>query len=246
MTRENAVDYILCEGYQDRAFWSGLLQYLGWQSLRGELDLLRRAVRGHGRFLFRKVATQRDIIVMPYDGVHNLANAAKNYLKGDQPGLGRLILNLDSDDEDGVATGSALARVKKVVQDAKGKINGEHGPHEVAGISIWPVIWSTPAIADMSGLPAKETLEKLIVLAFNRVHPERGAAVQEWLEQEPRGEKTHGKSFAFTHFAKWHARDLSAEHSYEAPWRDPLLAKHLVEILEATGAWKSILAFDAD
>jgi hypothetical protein len=53
--------YVLCEGYDDRAFWKQWLLHLGCREARD-------AVRGEGRVAYRS-KSGRLVVVMPYKGL---------------------------------------------------------------------------------------------------------------------------------------------------------------------------------
>lgn len=122
---------------------------------------------------------------------------------------------------------------------------GDRGPHRVGNVRVYPVIWKTSGSLPEQGLPAKETLEKVIAAAICRAYPERGPRVQDWLEKAPTGSVTNGKSFAYSYFAKWYT-EHGEEFFYQAPWIDDKVAAELIAILTAAGAWDPILEFDAD
>ncbi|MGH7340868.1 MAG: hypothetical protein ACREKH_10300 [Candidatus Rokuibacteriota bacterium] len=83
-------------------------------------------------------------------------------------------------------------------------------------------------------MPAKQTLERLLTAAIGAAYPERGSAVETWLDASPHGLRLP-RSFAFSYYAKWYA-DHGAADFYESVWRDELVATELTRRLEATGA----------
>ncbi|MEE8525218.1 MAG: hypothetical protein V3T72_14880 [Thermoanaerobaculia bacterium] len=73
MTEKEAKQHVvLCEGFDDRSFWSGWLLHLGCTdpSERGKrtvTDAWGRPVKGKGRYLFRTPAGS-DVVVHPFQG----------------------------------------------------------------------------------------------------------------------------------------------------------------------------------
>jgi hypothetical protein len=77
---------VLCEGFDDRSFWSGWLLFLGCTdpSDRGKKpvkDARGRPVTGKGRYLFRTPAGS-DVVVHPFQGRFNAGGAVAEYLEG--------------------------------------------------------------------------------------------------------------------------------------------------------------------
>jgi len=107
---------VLCEGYYDRAFWSGLLQHLGCRSLRPRpggtvLDPFNTRVQG-GDHAFLSV-THRFLRVRPCQGKDQVKSAATLRLKerAGKP-LERLVINVDCDlNADGTPNASATVNL---------------------------------------------------------------------------------------------------------------------------------------
>ncbi len=99
---------VLCEGFEDRDFWAGWLGHLGCSdpTNRGEKtgkDAWGRPVRGKGRYLFRTPAGS-SVIIHPFEGRTNVRKAVGDYLQGEANRPDRLVINLDSDAENGSGT----------------------------------------------------------------------------------------------------------------------------------------------
>ena len=77
---------VLCEGFDDRSFWTGWLLHLGCDdpSQGGRTtayDKWGHPIRGRGRFAFTTAAGSC-IVVHPFGGRHNLRRALREYLTG--------------------------------------------------------------------------------------------------------------------------------------------------------------------
>lgn len=226
---------ILCEGYDDRAFWAGWLLHLGCTDLsvrpdsgrsKRILDPWGRVVSG-GQFGF---ATTRGAFVrlVPCDGGGNVAATAAQFFKQHvtHP-IGRLLVNLDADDTLDAASTSAhdiIAGIKRTNETP---------------IEVCPVIWTCDD-ETAPGLPAKQTLERLVAAAIVAAHPRRGPSVATWLDAEPRGGATH-KHHALSYLAKWYA-EHGPDDFFKALWRDAATASQLEARLRRSGAWAQVEA----
>ena len=87
-------------------------------------------------------------------------------------------------------------------------------------------------------MPAKQTLERLVTASIQTAAPDRGAAVERWLNDEPRGLRLP-KSFGYSYFAKWYS-DHGEGHFYECLWQDPDVVRELEKRLRSSGAWQTV------
>lgn len=147
----------------------------------------------------------------------------------------RLVLNLDSDAED-----SSDQRAHDVIRGIVHEFGGEmgearHGPFMVGHTQVFSLVWMCPNAEGTPGVPHKQMLERLVAASIQAAHPDRGPAVQRWLDAEPRAEVSP-KSFTYSYLAKWYA-ESGADDFFRAIWRDQAIAAQLRERLEATGAW---------
>ncbi len=229
---------VLCEGWDDRAFWTGWLLRLGCRAAEApeRRDEWGRPVAG-GRYLFFTPSGDR-IVLEPCHGRDLVARAARTYFqeKPTRP-LRRLALNVDSD-RSAAASG---AEVGQVPDDLRNLILREQLPEErdtpvVRGIEILPVVWEC-ADPPASGLPDSQTLERLVSAAIAEVYPGRGASVARWLTDPPAGEPG-SKNHALSYLAKWYASH-GQEDFYAHVWRDQQVAAALEQRLRATGAWSA-------
>lgn len=93
-------------------------------------------------------------------------------------------------------------------------------------------------------IPAKQTLERLVVAAIVAAYPQRGAGVADWLAAAPRGGDSH-KHHARSYLAKWYAEN-GPDDFYNGLWRDPKTAPELERRLRVSGAWGSVEALARD
>lgn len=171
MTRQHV---ILCEGYDDRAFWAGWLLHLGCEdpSQAGRVkvkDAWGETV-GKGKFLFTTSQGSK-ILIDPFGG-GGPRPAAATYIRSQatKP-LGRLVINLDSDATKGTSGPDAKAVVDGIVRDHREALDGTE---------IVPIIWQCDD-GESPGVPGQQTLERLVSAAIAEAYPGRGDAVASWL-----------------------------------------------------------------
>jgi len=243
---------VLCEGFEDRDFWAGWLRHLGCTDPtdRGKKtgkDAWGRPVRGKGRYLFRTPAGS-SVVVHPFDGRANARKAVGDYLQGEAHRPDRLVINLDSDAEGGagVQAEGAWEAVRQIVKHYGGEAAaGSAGPFQVGVVRIFPVIWECDDPETAPGVPKKQTLERLVTAALQAAEPERGPAVDGWLVAEPQAEVTTAKSYSYSYYAKWYGEHGVGDF-FQAIWRDEVVARQLLQRLEKTGAWETVVALVED
>lgn len=249
MTEEAGRQHVvLCEGFDDRSFWAGWFLHLGCTdpTNRGEkavTDAWGRPVK-RGKYLLLTPAGT-SVVVQPYQGRSKLRKAAKEYLRGQVYRPDRLILNLDSDAENGSEQGARQA-IRGIVRHYDGvAIADREGSYEIDGVQLASVIWECEEGDSTPGVPAKQTLERLVTASVQAAYPDRGPVVDSWLEAEPQADVTIPKSYGYSYLAKWYARH-GADDFYRAIWRDEAVAHRLRERLGATGAWAIVEDLVAD
>ena len=248
---------VFCEGYHDRAFWKGLLLRLGCTdpglppagalTRPRVLDPWRQPVTG-GRFAFVS-PTSHFIQVYPCGGKTNIMPLVRQQLlrkQATEP-VRRIIINEDADlPAAATATAATPAAVEAAVkaadpaavQDASGEWQlNLHGA--TVGVSL--VLWTTPD-PPARGVPAFQTLERLVAASICAAHGGRGDAVQDWLGSRPSPPVTDVKEFAWSYMAGWHA-PMGCEAFYSTLWNDPAVAAEIESRLQATGAWNLIQTF---
>lgn len=227
---------ILCEGYDDRAFWAGWLRHMGLRdlSLRTDSTRDRRVMDPWGRPVVRGqfgFATPSGAFVrlVPCEGGDNVPPTAVQFIKEHTTHpIARLIVNLDADDTLSARSTSARDIIANLTRT-----------HAKTGVSIVPIVWEC-ADAATPGIPDKQTLERLVVSAIVAAYPQRGANVASWLAAEPRGGDSH-KHHALSYLAKWYAEN-GPDDFYKELWLDPRTAPELELRLRHSGAWAEVEA----
>lgn len=244
---------VLCEGYHDRAFWSGWLERLGCKNLappsgKKVLDPWGAAVVG-GQYAFHST-TGRFIRLVPCHGRTNVLPEARNRLrqqrddieqKTSEVRLARLVVAIDPDTDAAVAgakTGLRVSDLMAVVRHFDpAAAQGTDGDVILFGgaMTVSLVRWETPD-KPAAGLPAQQTLERLVCAAVLAAHPDRGPAVQRWLDGRPAAPAAGPKEFGWSHMAGWYA-EWGCEAFFRAVWDDERVAVELESRLRASGAW---------
>lgn len=239
---------ILCEGYDDRAFWSGWLLHIGCKdlSVRPDSSRIKRVEDPWGRVVSRgqfgfATAGGAFVRLVPCDGGGNVASTAAQFFKEHTTHpIGRLLINLDADDTVDVTSTSARDVIAGIAQAHGGDTSiGTASAYSAAGVHVCPIIWECrDSLAP--GIPAKQTLERLVAAAIVAAYPQRGPSVATWLAHEPRGGDSH-KHHALSYLAKWYA-EHGPDDFYKALWRDESTAAQLEQRLRDGGAWAHVEA----
>ena len=243
---------IYCEGYHDRAFWTGWLKHLGCvdpglpppgRSGRNPIFDPWNARVVAGQFAFHS-ASGLFIRVFPCGGKNNILREARLRLadRGSKT-LARLVINIDSDvTTSGAKAGPSGLQVHDVVNlvrafdagaapSAANEIDLDGGATKVS-LLRWEA--SDPPAP---GLPDQQTLERLACAAIIAAYPARAAAVQSWLHGRPIPPKRDPKEHAWSYMAGWYA-ESGCDFFYSNLWNDPQIAAELETRLQAFGAWR--------
>lgn len=232
---------IVCEGYQDRHFWDGWLRHLGWAEDRSVVSGRRQGEPG-GQYGYRHgTHTTR---VVPAGSKAEILPAALDFLREPWT-LTHLVLNEDPDltpradaTQLPLPRNSVQAHVEAlgwVCETAPGFPILATRPDRVA-VTIHRLLWTCPD-PPAPGLPAVDTLERLVCAALLAAYPDRGPAVQHFLNHRPEAPADHPhKAIAMTHMAGWYAPHGSFDF-YRTLWDDPAIAVQLESRLRASGAW---------
>jgi hypothetical protein len=232
---------VLCEGYHDRAFWAGLLAYLGCRDpglnpgtgrRTSVKDPFGKTVAG-GQFAFTS-PNGRFLRVIPCQGKDKILGIARMRLK-ERPtaGLTQLVLNWDSDapptssEPDASVFRSRLLNLGREFDDAAQlSESGEiflRSPESVLSL----LLWRTPD-APMAGLPPLDTLERLVCASLVAAYPARGEAVQRWLDSRPSAPPAGPKEYSWSYMAGW-AAEQGCESFLRLLWEDTTVAAELKE-----------------
>ncbi len=248
---------VYCEGYHDRAFWSGWLRHLGCTDPGAPppgsnrrsvvLDPWNDKVEA-GQYAYRSPGGQF-LRVVPCGGKQHLLPTARDRLnKRKRKRLVRLVLCVDPDVSAaggaGVATGLRRHNVEQHVRqhiDPTARVNPD-GEIEVDGgaTRVALVRWEVTA-PPHPGLPDQEALERLVCSAIIAAYPARAKAVGDWLASRPLPPATDPKEHAWSYMAGWYA-EHGCESFYSNLWNDPMIVAQLQSRLQASGAWQIVTA----
>lgn len=236
---------VLCEGYLDRAFWSGWLEYLGCRipGKPGEVtDALGRPV-SKGQYLYESQSGQ-SVRIVPCRGRSKIQPEARDRLKQRKmrPLLTHLVINIDPDTHahtPGATTGLRRQDVHLLVSQLDpAAAETENGDIAVDGgaTRVSLVRWEA-SDHPVPGVPAQQTLERLVCAALTAAYPDRGPAVQKWLDSRPGDREAGPKEFGWSHMAGWYA-DAACEGFYRVLWSDRRVVAEMRLRLEHSGAWR--------
>ena len=243
---------ILCEGYHDRAFWKGWLLHLGctdlWSLQSGKREPTRIVdpwgnTVSKGHYAYRS-KSDRFIRVVPCGGKNNIIRYAHIRLgKHTSNTLEHLVINVDSDEnvEDMADStcGVKLEAVRNLVREfddtAEETSGGEFKLLE-STTTVSFVRWEADD-KTKDGLPAQQTLERLVCAAIAEAYPKRAPNVQAWLDSRVKAPKAGPKEYAWSYMAGWEA-EHGCEAFYACLWDDKRIAEALRKRLQESGAWR--------
>jgi hypothetical protein len=242
---------VLCEGVHDSAFWGAMLCQR-FQCKEGARDPRGTKETGYsspsGAFIrIRHLGRKPE-----WTDVKNEIEEAKTRPTSD------IVLSLDLDLEEAFPDFKQARKQRKqdMLRLAQGVKLANDRPLEerwnaATLTAAFPLDSQKPVVTTVSvalwgatadpraGLPAKQTLERLVCAAFLLAYPATGAPVQAWLDSRPvpppLSRDIH-KAYVASYMAGWHAkRDFQG--FFQAVWEDRQVAKHLEDLLKSTLAW---------
>ena len=235
---------ILCEGFYDRAFWAGWLIHLACPAPKAGARVLdpsgKLVERGHYGFY---TVNGHFVRVVPCHGKDKILPEARHRLRERwvDP-FSRLVMCVDPDviadgaeAKTGLRTNDVLRIIRELVPDAETTADGDIELDEPA-TKVSLVRWEAGDNA-IPGIPARQCLERLVCAAMVAAYPDRGAAVQDWLDRRPDAPDSIPKEFAWSHMAGWYA-DRGCDNFFHAVWEDERIVVHLIKYLKASGAWR--------
>lgn len=243
--------YIVCEGYHDRAFWAGLLERQGCKGPEILPDGSRKTISDpFGKSVTRgqfglTTPSNRFIRIRPANGKNNVLRVMRDRLMGRQTQwVEQLVVCVDSDkdaaDSSGageLTTASVLNEIRQL--DPGATPNGADILMDAGKTKISIIHWSVDT-APQTGVPNKQTLERLICSAIVKVKPQWAEPVQDWLNERPDKPAANPKEHAFSYLAGWYAHTASYEGFCAEIWRDKDIASALEQLLKASGAWSVV------
>lgn len=235
---------IFCEGYSDRAFWSGWLRRLGCvdPSSGGKRKVQdpHGSPVGRGQFAFRS-RSGGFIRVVPCEGKENVLRSARiAWNERAAKPIERLIVCLDADSpaESGLQEGlasSRAAREQAIEIWDPARVERRSGSLFMDRVPVSIVLWATndPAAPEL-GEP--QTLDRLVAAALCAAWPDRRASVARWIADPPAMAGAADKAAAWSHYAKWWT-DHGPGDFFRAVWDEGTVARELETRLRAIGAW---------
>ncbi len=249
--RENPDNIILCEGYHDRAFWSGFLLKSGCQDYRNGQRMATTAapVNLKGKYTFISPDGSRLITVQPCQGKTQIWKALAYFLSNlaIEPKQ-RIFVSLD-DDHDAVAESYAPSSGCQPLEaflanQFAGKFSIKGGaclfkPQDSLHPYISIINWASAEPAN-DNLPGKQTLERLVCAALNLAYPDRAISVKHFLDSRGDGAPAAGvKEFAYSHVAGWFA-DEGIEGFYRSIWSKDRIYSFLEDELKKIKIWDTM------
>jgi hypothetical protein len=233
---------VLCEGFDDRAFWKGMLLSVGCVEAHGankvhtfKASYVYRTPEG-GVLLVIPCGEQRDgrqTLDRRRDPVRRMAQLLLR-ARATKP-LARLVLNVDIDTS---TPADVLQSIRALVGDDAREVSS--GDFELDGgqTVVSPLLWHIPDPV-AAGVPSQQALERLVCAALCAAFPKRGQAVQDWLASRPDPRGKEHKAHAWSFMAGWHT-DHGMGDFYSSLWREPEVERHLRAVLASTGAWAAV------
>ena len=249
---------ILCEGYHDRAFWGGWLEHLDCTNLgrppggTGRVHVLdpwgndvtagQHAYRSRSGNFVRVFPCGGDRRRVLRESRNRLAEDRERVQQHAEPRLARLILSIDPDfNADGTSPQTGFRHQDLhtlMLEYDPSAAQGEHGDLVLFGgaVLISLIRWeATDQVGD--GVPIQQTLERLVCAALVATYPDRGPAVQRWLDARPDGPQAGPKEFGWSFMAGWYA-EFGCEGFYRHLWRSERVVAELRSRLTQCGAWR--------
>ncbi len=232
------ISVILCEGYQDRAFWYGLLEYLKCK-FGTNTPIPENYAKGSGEYS-GITSSGNFVSILPVGSGTRILPVLKSKLeKLPIRSVDLIVINIDSDYEAGSAvTGLQISDLLKYVQKidtsvivSDANILANNGKTQIS-LARWEVAGETPP-----GVPTKQTLERVVCMAIQSAYPERAEDIKNWLESRRNPPESSPKAFSWSYMAGWFP-EAGCDHFFRALWSDPKIATELERVLRENGAWR--------
>lgn len=264
MTRVRQI-WVLAEGYDDRAFWSGWLAHLGGLDARDidkaswrALGLSERDRQGGGeagtKGMFTFIFESRALLfkVVPVQEQQSLDGEPLMVILTDKLALRQtahtpyraFIVNQD-DDTPATAPAARTADAIRTRLRNRGEAFEEIGlgARLADGTEALQFTWRCDDAATAL-LPDKQTLERIVCAAIGEVYPERLKSLRHWLDVRPDPTGADHKATAGGLWAGWSADDGWSDF-YKAVWRDDAIRTALLARLAPLDAELRRLIEDA-
>lgn len=236
---------ILCEGYQDRAFWDGcLLHHFRCAAVNPRPSTLEH--KNTGSYTYRTEGG-RYVHVIPCAQAGGLDKVLQAKLKGRFGNPFEHIVH--NSDVDLVTVEDRLRSFRDALTRA-GAEPRELGTHHFqldqgqASLLCWYAadasVERLVGPLDRPSIPAQQCLERLACVAVCRAYPGRGDDVQRFLSSRRSPPTTHlHKAAAMSHMAGWYA-DHGSEAFYSRLWQVPGTREVLQVLLREQPGWSRV------
>ncbi len=242
---DDRLNLILCEGYQDRAFWKGLLRHRDCR--RADYDPAGEKVQGRGRHGYRSRSGEGAYVeVVPVNSASKLLQAVRVEVREADvlPQLGTLVVNFDPDtsgtgSRTGLRAEDLVREIQAIPVEAEIRDDGSlHLPETGSAVVLAP--WRCD-VEERGCVPKKQTLERLVCAAVTDAYPERGEAVEAWLPagKADRRVKDEHKAAAMSFMAGWYPA-RGSEDFFAAVWEDEVVHNTIIEYLRTSGVWAAV------
>lgn len=253
---------ILVEGYDDRAFWAGLLtQRLGFTIAQGlsiqdkkrlgtagrHLSKTSIGVKGHYTYVDPEFSCITRVV--PCIEQHGIKKPLRYFLLKLLEGretrsdlaLAGVVVCEDDDSQVGKQKQRTPDKVRSWLPQAgySGISNIEHGCVLPDGTRVLHLAWWAPD-EDHVDIPQKQTLERVVCSAVGELWPERLQHVRTSADGRPEPTGAVHKVLAGTFWAGWHVDD-GWSHFYYSLWKFPKLADALSARIDHDGALQAVL-----
>ena len=246
---EKTQSIIFCEGFHDRSFWAGLLEFLNCPEPKphpetGIISVKDPSGKSVKNGEFGYYATSNKFIrIIPAKSKDKLWNVFETRLakRSSEPILTNLIVNMDSDELVEDEKSKSDSYLDNLLVRTRSKISGasltpEGDIKSGDGLTVSLVRWETNS-PDCDWLPKKQTLERLVCDAICEAYPDRKEPLTKWLAMLPKESSNEVKTFSWSLMAGWNASH-SCDDFYKLIWRDEKIAAVLKIRLEECGAWR--------
>lgn len=242
---------ITCEGYQDRAFWSGcLVKYFGLEIVR-QLPGHLKHKDGKGVYHY-KTQSDRYFHVYPcgQQDVTKKQTSVQLVVQDKLRDRGskrfeHMLVNVDVDEGELDDRKRALEGwIRSIYPAFEAQADGLYAlDHGQVSLFCWHVaqhlvesVISSPA--DLASIPAQQTLERLVCTALCAVYPGRGKNVSDFLGSRVSPPSSHEhKASAMSHMAGWYAGEGGSDFFYENVWNIGKVRSVLLRLLEPQSSW---------
>ena len=246
---DGSLRIILCEGPTDLAFWNGLLcKRFGCRKHPDPPPTRELSPNAKGKKFILRTRTGRSVEVFAVGGRSFLLEtlAAEVRVSIVKQPIARLLLNYDPDTEGDEPGGEwtphdLTSRLRRERDHGDPVADGDRVVTRATGGVIETASWRCDG-DDRPGVPAQQTLERLVCAAITRVYGRRGEQVRDFLagRTDPPAGHFH-KSAALSFMAGWHPDDGNFNF-YQNLWRDPAIGDALEELLDTAGIWTAVRA----